>query len=85
MRTRGWGPWRSDFYSLCSRHRDGREDCPTCNAGQWVNRIVHRIDALIYRHLPKFWLWWHNRPNSKARRTLEEFFPNLRAGEHDGD
>lgn len=76
--TRGWGPWRADFYSVCSRHHHSRDDCPQCNAGQWSNRIVHRIDGRIYRYARRLWLWWHNRPNSKARRTLEGIFPNLK-------
>jgi hypothetical protein len=78
----GWGPWRSEWYSFCSKlhglSAERRAVCPACNAGVWRNVWVHRVDALVWVHARPVALWWHNRPRSKARRTLEAHFPGLR-------
>jgi hypothetical protein len=81
----GWGPWRARWYSICSKHGPGtpegkRRECRLCLAGHYVNDWTHATDSLIYRRATRFWLWWHNRPNSKSRRRLERIFPGLRRG-----
>lgn len=35
--TKGWGPWRYDFYSICSAPYGHDKDCPRCAAGNWYN------------------------------------------------
>lgn len=75
--TRGWGPWRQDYYTLSSNLRAPEAD-PAYGFGVWRNRWAHNIDGLVWRFARPVALWWHNRPNSKTRRTLERFFPNLR-------
>lgn len=68
------------FYSLCGKHHPSRRrpDCPACNTG--ITRFVWTvwISHYFYRHHRRLWLWWVNRPNSKAKRELRSFFPNLR-------
>lgn len=78
VRSRGWGPWRCDWYSICSRHGRWRSDCPLCQSGQWVNRWARVGGGIVCRVCPRFLVWWVNRPNSKTRRWLRSVFPNLR-------
>ena len=40
MRTRGYGPWQQDWYSICSRHHKYDPNCRLCQKGQWVNRPI---------------------------------------------
>jgi hypothetical protein len=74
----GWGPTRARWYSFCSMHRRHDLSCPPCMAGAYVNDWVHVFDGLVWKHARPVALWWHNRPNSKARRTLRRYFPGLR-------
>lgn len=80
--SKGWGPWRAEWYSICSKMHgfdpERRAACRACNAGTWRNVWVGRFDSLVYRRARRTWLWWHNRPRSKSRRTLESIFPGLR-------
>jgi hypothetical protein len=71
------GPLRQDWYSVCSR-AGYDPGCSACQAGHWVNVTAHRIDGFAWQHARPVALWWHNRPNSKSRRTLRRIFPNLR-------
>jgi hypothetical protein len=71
------GPLRQDWYSFCSSAGYDPE-CPRCQAGSWRNVTVHRFDGLVWRYARPVALWWHNRPNSKSKRTLRRFFPGLR-------
>lgn len=83
MKTRGWGLWRAEWYSLCSAHRNSSPDstCENCRAGHWVNVYGHNIDSFVYRHWPDFWRWKANRRWFNSRhRFLEKHFPNLRFG-----
>lgn len=79
-RTVGWGPWRKDWASICSAHRDGMPGCRLCFTGYYSNRWAHKVGHYFYRHHYRLWHRWVNRPNSRARRDLERIFPNLRAG-----
>ncbi len=80
MRTRGWGLWRQDWYSICSQHRDYRESCLRCRTGSWHNRIATKIDSLFFRFCPYGWRKWANRKNSPSRKRLESWFPGLKKG-----
>jgi hypothetical protein len=74
--TWGWGPFRYDWYSICSKMYN--PDCKTCKAGRWVHKWTKEVDSFIYRRHYRLWFWWHNRPNSSARKRLEALFPGLR-------
>ncbi len=78
MKTKGWGPWRQDFYSICSQHTRSKDNCIRCQSGTWVNNWMHNIEGLVYKLNYKLWFWWVNRPNSKHRSELEKIFPNLK-------
>lgn len=75
---KGWGPWRCEWWSVCSVHYVHQNACVQCQAGTWINMTTHSVDKLVWRHAPRVALWWHNRPNSKAKQTLRRFFPGLR-------
>lgn len=79
--NRRWGPFRQEYYSICSRHKHRDKECKACAAGEWRNRLVHRMDNIIYSNCRILWRWWHNRPNSRIRRFLETHFPNLKSKE----
>lgn len=53
--SRGWGPWRQEFYSFHSN--------PTLAAtdrefGTWSNVWVRKMSAAVYARWPDFWRWW---------------------------
>jgi len=80
MVSRGRGLWRQEWYSICSAHRDGGPDdpCELCQCGSWVNVHVQRIDHFMHDYFYDWWFWWHNRRNSKWRRQMRQWFPNLK-------
>jgi hypothetical protein len=69
--TRGWGPWRKDWYSVCSKHRVTQDDCGMCNAGHWVNNWVHLAGGFVFKVSPRLWRWWVNRLFLKKRWIKE--------------
>lgn len=77
-KRRRWGPFRQGWISICSKHRDPEPDCQTCACGSWHNQWVRRIDSAIYARWPRLWGWWHNRPNSRHRREMRQWFPNMK-------
>lgn len=76
--TRRWGPFRQEWYSICSQAWGHDENCPRCAAGHWVNVWAHAVESVFYKMFPGVWRWWVNRPNSRTRRRLEKWFPGLR-------
>jgi hypothetical protein len=82
MRSRYWGPFRQEWYSLCSGHFEYDPDCDCCNAGQWINVWWIHIDGFLYKYFGSLWFWLHN--NSFARhygsswKFLKKYFPNIR-------
>lgn len=61
IERKGWGPWREDWYSICSAHRKTRDDCIACHCGTWVNAWGAAIGRVFYRATPRLWQWWANR------------------------
>lgn len=61
MKTKGWGPFRFDWYSFCSSHQEYKENCKCCNAGHWTNHWKHLISSFICKKNYKLWYWWVNR------------------------
>jgi hypothetical protein len=78
LRTRFWGPFKQEWFSICSNHSCYDAMCPRCQAGQWINVVVRMIDNFVYVRHYKIWFWWHNRPNSRTNRFLRRVFPNMR-------
>jgi hypothetical protein len=76
MKTRGTWPLVQDWYSICSSHRDHREDCPRCNVGSWNYRLAARAGHLLYKASPALWRLWANRPAGRAR--LHELLKKIR-------
>lgn len=61
METKGWGPWKYRWFSICSRHGLGRDKtCEACNTGHWTNVWKWKIGGLIYDIAPWLWKWWIN-------------------------
>lgn len=79
MKARYWGPFRQEWYSICSTHWNPKPGCPRCECGQWVNVHGQKVGHAFYKRWPKLWRLWANRPFCNGRRRfLEETFPRLR-------
>ena len=69
--TVGKGPFRYQWYSICSGHSvnaDGNYynyevDCPRCAVGTWENCWNIEISHFFYKNDPELWRWWVNRPS----------------------
>lgn len=66
---RGWGPWRRDWYSICSRHRGFEPKCALCQHGSWEWLVPHSISSFVYWISPGLWRWWANLPWKKRAFT----------------
>ncbi|RYD63967.1 MAG: hypothetical protein EOP83_10910 [Verrucomicrobiaceae bacterium] len=74
----GWGPWRSDWISICSSHYYHKHDCSRCRSGTWRNVTVGAIDHAIYVTYKPLWLYLHNdvaRMVRKLRSDKNQGFP----------
>jgi len=60
LKTRGFGPWRYEWYSICSKHYHHKDTCNLCQAGSWVNVYEHAITSYICKADYPLWLWWVN-------------------------
>lgn len=60
MKTKGWGPFRSDWYSICSAHYEYNDSCRMCQAGGWINTWKQKFETIIFKHNPELWMWWAN-------------------------
>lgn len=69
--TIGWGPFRYQWYSICSGHYNFDADCDRCIAGSWSNCWAHKVGHFVYENEPEVWRWWVNRPSlTEAGRKL---------------
>jgi hypothetical protein len=68
---KGWGPFRCEWYSICSAHSICRDDCSRCQAGHWVNCWVHEIESYIHDHYYPLWFWWANRSQYSFREGIK--------------
>ncbi len=77
--SRGWGPWRQEFYSIHSNPDAIKADV-ACEHGLWSNVWIGRVSNFVYDRWPTFWRWFMNLPPLHRRNTrrLNKFFPNLR-------
>lgn len=78
MKTKGWGPWKCSWYSLCSKHFNFKDNCTLCLSGEWKNNWIVIIDHLWYKYWYFVWFYWHNRYNSRTNKFLRKHFPNIR-------
>jgi len=80
MKSRYWGPFRQEWYSICSAHMSQpTEGCDLCATGMWHNVLLTRIGSYFHNNHYKLWFWWANRRYfNKSRRFLEKTFPKLR-------
>ena len=60
--TEGWGPFKYQWYSVCSEHRTFDVNCSRCLAGRWVNAWEAKMENFVYDNDPDLWRWWANRP-----------------------
>lgn len=67
MKTRGFGPFTQDFYSVCSTHREEQDGCSRCAIGTWKYRIVQKVEDQLFLMSPRLWRVWANRPAGRAR------------------
>jgi hypothetical protein len=61
VKSVGWGPWRKVWFSVCSAHREPLMRCECCRRGGYLNAWRYRMSRIIYRVVPRVWLWWVNR------------------------
>jgi hypothetical protein len=67
--SKGWGPFRYEWYSICSGHgrnKDGNHygydtDCLRCMAGRWINCWRHEMGSWVHNNHYPLWFWWSNR------------------------
>ena len=69
-RTRGWGPWKHAWASICSAHYDYDEGCRLCQKGHWFNYWSWCLGHLVYMVSPSLWRWGTNRKGT-ARKWLK--------------
>lgn len=58
--TKGWGPFRYDWYSICSAHQQIDLNCKRCQCGTWINNWKHSINYYLFEKELNFWRWWTN-------------------------
>ena len=52
---RGWGPWRREWYSICSAHRCFIADCTLCHSGGWHNCWGAAVSRAFFWLAPDLW------------------------------
>lgn len=68
--TVGWGPFKYQWYSICSGHIYHDVNCERCMAGSWINCWLHEVSSFVFKHDPDLWRWWVNRPNLTTAAKL---------------
>lgn len=51
----GYGPWKFEWYSICSTHYTYEQDCLRCRNGQWVHVWTQFWSELFYKLFPSLW------------------------------
>lgn len=78
--SRGWGPWRQEFYSFHSSMRLQREDAKH-EFGSWQNVWTAKLSRAVFARWPGLWRWLVNntlvRRHSRSWRDLRRCFPNM--------
>lgn len=66
--TKGWGPWKKTWFSVCSAHQKYKAECPLCNTGSYLTAWRNWLSSYIYERFPRFWRHWMNRKIHKTER-----------------
>lgn len=79
-KTKGHLWWKKWWASICSMHglEGPQVECNMCQSGTWVNVWGNKTSGIIHYMFPVLWIWWMNRPNSKARKQVKKWFPKLK-------
>lgn len=72
LKSKGWGPWKYEFYSVCSAHHSN-DNCSTCQVGSWINCYAHIITTYIYERNYALWFWWANNTDQKLMVLIKHF------------
>jgi hypothetical protein len=70
MPSRRWGPFRQEFYSICSAHYHNDPSCPRCRAGAWKNVWGTAFSLFVFKVSPERWQWWQNKLIPRWYRML---------------
>jgi hypothetical protein len=78
--SKGWGPFRYEWYSICSGHSRNKNgnyyghdiDCPRCMAGRWINCWLREIGSYFHDNYYPLWFWWANRPKYSLKQAYYE-------------
>jgi hypothetical protein len=74
--SRGWGPWRQEFYSFHSNPALAADDAEH-RFGVWRNVWFGRVSSFVFARWPDVWRWFANLPIPTAsRRALRRCFAN---------
>lgn len=74
LKSKGWGPWKYEWYSICSAHIIHNTQCHMCNAGSWINCYQHKIENYIFKKNPNLWIRWANDPKHPGILVLIKHF-----------
>jgi hypothetical protein len=61
LRTKGWGPFRYDWFHICSAHQGYDAECGLCQIGGWMNHWKWWLGHILYKLFPDVWKWLANR------------------------
>lgn len=70
--TRGWGPWKKHYYSICSRHQKSITTCKHCRTGQWYNVWRSGISNMVFKYCPKIWKYFTNKKTKERSLRVEK-------------
>lgn len=74
LKSKGWGPWKCEWYSICSMHYFHDEFCSMCQAGSWRNCYKHIIESHIFDKNPDLWRRWANDKSNPGLLVLIKHF-----------
>lgn len=60
FKERGRFLFKEQWYSICSMHANHDDDCELCNTGTWKNIYMSVFSSFVFKHFPKFWVFWVN-------------------------
>lgn len=63
--SRYWGPFKQEWYHICSAHQGFDSSCNLCLHGKWVNVVTNKFSSFVFKVSPSIWKWWMNRPKIK--------------------
>jgi hypothetical protein len=77
--SKGWGPWRKEFYSFHSNSTAIEADTEH-TFGTWSNVWSLKISSILWRWFPHTWVKVINLPpfRNRSLKKLQKHFPNLR-------